>query len=113
MSGADKLDALLLLIIYSEGEIMQHKNLIILPAVLLIAACGGTYQVTPANPAQATPKSFASDEIACNQTNFFVSSSASGPQTVYMTDSYLACMKSKGWNFNKTSSKFSFIKPAN
>lgn len=91
---------------------MNKKNLVLLPVVLLAAACGGTYQVSSSNPAKGTPQSFASDEIECNKTNFFSSSSGSSSQKIYMTDTYLACMESKGWNFKKTGTKFSFIKAA-
>ena len=91
---------------------MNKKSLFLLPAVLLMAACGGTYQVSSSNPAKGTPESFASDELECNKTNAFVSSSGGSAQKIYMTERYLECMKSKGWNFNKTSTKFSFIKSA-
>ena len=91
---------------------MNKKSLVLLPAVLLMAACGGTYQVSSSNPAKGTPESFASDEIECNNTNAFVASSTSSSQKIYMTQSYLECMKSKGWNFNKTGTKFSFVKSA-
>ena len=90
---------------------MNTKNLFLLPAVLLMAACGGTYQVSSSDP-KGTPERFAIDEIECNKTNAFVSSSGDSAKKIYMTERYFECMKAKGWNFNKTSTKVSFIKSA-
>ena len=85
-------------------------------AVLLLstvlAGCGGNYQITRAADNNRTKADFEQDERACNQANFFVpeSSKDKQDQTIYMSSAFLDCMRDKGWNFNRTERKFSWVK---
>ena len=78
----------------------------------LLVGCGGNYQITRAGDKPATKADFEQDERACNQANFFVpeSSKDKKEQTIYMSSAFLDCMRDKGWNFNRTERKFSWVK---
>ena len=78
----------------------------------LLAGCGGNYQITRAGDAPATKADFERDERACNQANFFVpeSSKDKADQTIHMSAAFIDCMRDKGWNFNRTERKMSWVK---
>lgn len=81
-----------------------------LPALLLaavvVAGCGGTYQVARAPGNDGSNSDFARDERACNQRNLFVMAKPEDTrQTIFVTDAFRACMASKGWNYTRTERK--------
>ncbi len=90
----------------------QSFSATLLLPTLLLASCGGNYQITRTGSNAATKADFEQDERACNQANFFVpeSSKDKKDQTIYMSAAFIDCMRDKGWNFNRTERKFSWIK---
>jgi len=73
---------------------------------LLLASCGGAYQVNQTGSSGGRAN-FEQAERECNSLNTFVGSkSDNANQTVYITEKFRDCMASKGWTYTKTETKF-------
>ncbi len=86
-------------------------------AAILVAAtlggCGGVYQISRVPGYEGSRDDFRRDELVCNQRNFFVFADPTDmTQTIYMTATFLNCMKEKGWKYSLRERKFSLMKPA-
>lgn len=85
----------------------------ILMAATTLAACGGVYRISRIPGYEGTRDDFMRDELVCNQRNFFVFSDPTDmTQTIYMTGTFLDCMKEKGWKYSLRERTFSLMKQA-
>ncbi len=86
-------------------------------AALLVAAtlagCGGVYQISRTPGYEGSRDDFRRDELVCNHRNFFVFADPTDmTQTIFVTSTFLDCMREKGWKYSLRERKFSLMKQA-